>query len=288
MIQRTCLVVLLGLAIAWFGCPRDGNADGNSPADTNTPADAGGDWYKPDVGTTWQWQLQPSAANEINITYDVDAYDIDLFDTSTALIDELHGQGRRVICYFSAGTYEDFRTDAGEFAAAALGNALEEWAGERWLDIRAANVRQIMLARLDLAVEKGCDCVEPDNVDGYVNDSGFALTAADQLAFNRFIANEAHARGLCVGLKNDLDQISQLVAYFDFSVNEQCHEYDECDALQPFIDAGKPVFNAEYAGAYVNNAAERTALCDDAQDRGFHTLVLPLNLDDAFRLSCAP
>lgn len=283
---------MLVVAGVWLGCRGDGDsldgADGNSPTDTNTPANADGDWYKPDVGTTWQWQLQPNAVDELNTTYDVDAYDLDLFDTPKALIDELRAQGRRVICYFSAGTYEDFRADAGEFAAAALGNALEEWAGERWLDIRAANVRQIMLARLDLAAEKGCDCVEPDNVDGYVNDSGFPLSAGDQLDFNRLIADAAHARGLCVGLKNDLDQIPELVAYFDFSVNEQCHEYDECDALQPFIVAGKPVFNAEYAEVYVNDATARDALCDDARGRGFHTLILPLNLDDAFRISCEP
>ncbi len=58
-----------------------------------------------------------------------------------------------------------------------------------------------MLRRLDLAVTKGCDGVEPDNMDGYANDSGFPLTAEDQLTFNRFIANEAHRRGLAVGLK---------------------------------------------------------------------------------------
>lgn len=42
-----------------------------------------------------------------------------------------------------------------------------------------------MQARLDLAVQKGCDGVEPDNVDGYQNNSGFPLTAQDQLAYNR-------------------------------------------------------------------------------------------------------
>ena len=56
---------------------------------------------------------------------------------------------------------------------------------------------------------KGYDGVEPDNVDRYVNASGFDLDADAQLAFNRFIANEAHARGLSVGLKNDLDQVPE-------------------------------------------------------------------------------
>ena len=36
---------------------------------------------------------------------------------------------------------------------------------------------------------------EPDNVDGFANGSGFPLTSSDQLAYNRFLATEAHARG---------------------------------------------------------------------------------------------
>ncbi|MGD8451921.1 MAG: endo alpha-1,4 polygalactosaminidase [Phycisphaerae bacterium] len=290
--RSVLLLVLVGLASVLFGCPpaADGPDDGagDSSGDTNTPPPAQGEWYQPGVDTTWQWQLQTDADGRINTTYDVDVYDIDLFDSSPEPIEELHAQGRRVICYFSAGTFEDFRPDADEFLAAELGNTLEDYVDERWLDIRSANVRRIMQARLDLAVQRGCDGVEPDNVDAYDNDSGFALTPADQLDFNRFLANEAHARGLSVGLKNDVDQVPELVAYFDFCVNEQCHEYDECDALQPFIDAGKPVFNAEYAAEFVNNAVRRAALCEDARDRSFQTLVLPPDLDDAFRFACDP
>ena len=254
---------------------------------TDPPVD-GGDWYRPEVTATWQWQLQPGAGGGINTGYDVDVYDVDLFDVSDAIIDGLHAEGRRVICYFSAGSFEDFRDDAGRFAAAELGTSLDGFADERWLDIRSANVRAIMLDRLDFAAQRGCDGVEPDNVDGYANDSGFPLTSADQLEFNRFLADAAHERGLAVGLKNDLDQIAELVAHFDFSVNEQCHEFDECDALQPFIDAGKPVFNAEYEDRFVNDAAARAEICASAAAQGIHTLVLPLDLNDSFRFSCEP
>jgi len=271
-----------------LGCPPGDDLNSENSIDPNMPPVTEGNWYRPTVATTWQWQLQPNAAGQINTTYDIAVYDIDLFEASPAVIDELHAAGRRVICYFSAGSFEGFRPDAGEFAAAELGDTLEGFADERWLDVRSENVRRIMLARLDLAVQKGCDCVEPDNVDGFANDSGFALTAEDQLAFNRLIANEAHQRGLCVGLKNDLDQIPELVEYFDFSVNEQCHEFDECDLLTPFIDAGKPVFNAEYEARFVNSASERDALCDDALDLNLRTLVLPIDLDDEFRFSCDP
>lgn len=58
-----------------------------------------------------------------------------------------------------------------------------------------------MSARLDLAVQKHCDGVEPDNVDGYSNDTAFNLTAANQLVYNGWLAEAAHARSLSVSLK---------------------------------------------------------------------------------------
>jgi hypothetical protein len=245
-----------------------------------------GDWFKPDVTATWQWQLQRDPAGDINLNYVADYYDIDLFEADDALIDELHELDRQVLCYFSAGSYEDFRSDSSFFETSDLGKTLDGFEDERWLDIRSANVQDIMLARLDLAVERGCDGVEPDNVDGYTNDSGFDLSAEDQLAFNRFLANAAHERGLTVALKNDLDQVEELVDYFDLALNEQCHEFDECDLLQPFIEAGKPVFNAEYDQPYVDDANARAELCASAVADGLQTLVLPLDLDDSFRFAC--
>lgn len=43
--------------------------------------------------------------------------------------------------------------------------------------------------RLDKAVTRGCDGVEPDNVDGYTNHNGLGLTAADQLSYNIWLAS---------------------------------------------------------------------------------------------------
>ena len=265
-----------------------GGGSGDSSIDAELPPVTQGSWYRPGVSATWQWQLQPDRNGQINTGYAVDVYDVDLFNTPESLIEQLHQDGRKVVAYFSAGTFEDFRPDSGDFSPGELGKPLADFPDERWLDIRSGNVRRIVLARLDLAAQKGFDGVEPDNVDGYANNSGFALTADDQLAFNRFVANAARERGMAVGLKNDLDQIAALVEYFDFAVNEQCHEYAECDALRPFVAAGKPVFNAEYAAKYVNNAGTRQVLCSDASGEDIRTLVLPVDLDDSFRFSCEP
>jgi len=242
-----------------------------------------GSWYKPETNTSWQWQLN----GDINSSYNVKLYDIDLFESDASLIQSLKNEGKKVICYFSAGSYEDWREDKDAFPQSALGNPMDGWEGEKWLDISNEELAPMMRTRLDLAVQKGCDGVEPDNMDGYDNNTGFTLSADDQLAYNKFIANEARKRGLSVGLKNDLDQIIELEPYYDFSVNEQCHEYSECDKMQPFIDANKPVFNAEYKQAYVDNSnSERDSMCDDTIALKFQTLVLPLDLDDSFRYSC--
>lgn len=200
--------------------------------------------WSPSPGTSWQWQL----TGNIDTSVDVEMYDIDLFDTPTAIIDELKARNVAVICYFSAGSFENWRVDAAQFPTSVLGRD-NGWVGEQWLDIRALDVlAPIMLARLDLAVSKGCDGVEPDNVDGYINQSGFALNAQDQLDFNIWLAEAAHARGLSIGLKNDLDQVVELEPWFDWALNEQCVQYNECELLTPFVEAGKAVFGVEYQG----------------------------------------
>jgi hypothetical protein len=288
---QLCLVAALLLS----GCSSSDSADSNSVNPDSTPGSSTPDtpavdaipsvatWYQPPVGITWQWQL----SGPVNTSYDAGLYDVDLFDVDIAQISQLQSEARRVICYFSAGSYEQWRPDADQFSDQVLGNALDGWPGERWLDIRDATVRSIMQQRLNMAVEKGCTGVEPDNVDGYSKDTGINLSAEDQLDFNRFLASEAHARNLSIGLKNDLEQIAELVNRFDFAVNEQCFEFDECALLQPFIDAGKAVLNAEYDANLSSDMMARDALCQAAQGMQFSTLILPLELDDAFRLSCS-
>lgn len=254
----------------------------STPTGTTNPPTAGTGWYRPPVQASWQLQLQGT----LNTGYDVDIYDIDLFDTPATTLSDIQAAGHHVICYFSGGSYENWRTDAGDFPSSVLGNNLDGWPGEKWLDIRSDSVRNIMLTRLDLAVAKGCDGVDVDNMDGYTNNPGFPLTAADQLDYNRFMANAAHTRNLAIALKNDLDQIGDLVDDFDLAVNEECFDYNECDLLNPFIQQGKPVLQVEYAQTYVNNATTRAALCAKARQMSFSTLILPLDLDDSFRFSC--
>ncbi len=201
MIRSSRRVLALGLMLllGTLGCVPLQGSNISPPAHT-TPAStarlSATDIWQPPPGTTWQWQLKET----IDTSFDVAMYDIDLFDAPQATIAQLHSDGRIVICYFSAGSWENWRDDAGAFPEALLGSPLDGWPDEKWLDIRQIDqLAPVMKARLDLAVTKQCDGVEPDNVDGYTNDSGFPLTGEDQLVFNRWLVEQAHSRGGSLG-----------------------------------------------------------------------------------------
>ena len=236
-------------------------------------------WWQPGPGTALQWQLDGSS---VDTSLDVDAYDIDLFDNPAGTVAGLHAQGRKVICYMSAGTWEDWRPDAAEFPPEMLGRDVGGWPGERWLDIRKIDLlAPIMRARLDLCRAGGFDAVEADNVDGYTNETGFPLSARDQLNYNLWLADEAHARGLSAGLKNDPDQVADLVADFDWALVEDCFDQGWCDRMSPFIGAGKAVFAVEYTDTHMTLGD----FCPVARDQGLSAMLKNRGLD-AFRAAC--
>jgi hypothetical protein len=242
------------------------------PAEEPGPPESGAIWA-PAPGTAWQWQLQ----GDLDLTVDVPVYDLDGFTTSRETVAALRSAGRHSICYLSVGAWEDWRPDAGRFPEEVLG-ADNGWPGERWLDIRRIDVlAPVLRERIAMCRAKGFEAVEPDNVDGYVNDSGFPLTPGDQLRFNRWLADEVHRQGMSVGLKNDLDQVQELVHDFDFAVNEQCFEFSECEQLLPFVRAGKAVLHVEY-----DVPAER--FCGQVP-AGFSSMQKRLDLD-AWRRAC--
>lgn len=210
-------------------------------------------WH-PALRESWQIQLSSTPkAPFVNAAM----FEIDGFDTPAATVAALHRslRGRGVVCYIDAGTWENWRPDAGEFPRSLLGKNDTGWSGERWLDIAKINgaLGRIMRARATMCKHKGFNAVDFDNVDGYTNNTGFHLTASDQLRYDVFLANTAHQLGLAVALKNDLPQIPALLRYFDFAVNEQCFEFAECltsqnggFGLDEFVRARKAVFEIEY------------------------------------------
>ena len=270
MPRRTVVVLSATLALL-----APGYASAASPGPDRTGrAEAVQPPWRPAPGTTWQWQLD----GKVDQSVDAAVYDIDGFENSAAVVASLHAKGRKVICYVSAGSWENFRPDAAAFPASVKGRS-NGWAGEKWLDIRQLAVLEPLLGkRFDMCRDKGFDAVEPDLLDGYTNRTGFPLTAADQLAFNRMVAALAHERGMGVALKNDVEQTAALVDDFDFAVNEECAQYSECAALTPFTEAGKAVLHVEYA-------LPTGKFCAQTRKLGFSSMQKHLNLD-AWRKPC--
>jgi hypothetical protein len=221
-----------------------------------TPTPAEGLW-SPAPGSSWQIQY----SGRLDSSLDVQMYDLDLFDTPTSTWEDLSGRGK--VCYFSAGSYEDWRPDADQFDPSMLGKALEGWPGEWWLDITRSDVRAIMEARLDLAAQRGCDAVDPDNINAWENPSGLKITEDEQVDYNRFLADAAHQRGLAIGLKNDQLQLDRLADWFDFAVNEECLAYDECGAYDRFLQQ-KAVFQIEYVEDWADAEALAAERCPQA------------------------
>jgi hypothetical protein len=213
---------------------------------------------------------------ELNPIPGIGVYEVDLFDAAQPTIDALHAAGGYVICYFSAGSVEDWRPDLAEFPASLIGKDYEGWNGERWLDIRQGDaLAPIFRARMDLAVEKSCDAVDPDNVDGFSNATGFAISAEEQRAFNLWLAEAAHSRGLAIGLKNAAELVPQLAESFDFAVIENCAAQHACAGYRRFADQGKAVFQIEYRG----ETRDWEKACRKAKEHGFTAILANLELD---------
>jgi hypothetical protein len=225
------------------------NAGGSNAAGAaGSGGTGGGTRWKPAKNTTFYWDLQNAPPDN---TRNVGAYDIDGWGNDANEVAALHARGIKVVCYMDAGTYEPGRPDSGDFPAGLKGAAVQGWPGELWLDVRPsgpnnAKLKQIMLARFTLCKQKGFDAVEPDNMDSYQNSPGFSTTAADQLAYNQWLATTAHGLGLAIFQKNDLDQVEALEPSFDGILDEECNKYSECDTLAPYTAAGKPAWDAEY------------------------------------------
>jgi hypothetical protein len=228
-------------------------------------------WWQPTAGLTWQWQL----TGKLDLDLQSDVLDIDLH-VGRSVVDYYHDKGTKVICYISVGSYENWRPDADQFPNEVLGNKYEGWSGERWLDIRRIDLlAPIMLARLDECAAKGFDAVEPDNMEVYTNDTGFPLTNEDQLRYALWLAEETHKRGLAIGQKNASDQTRDLVEEYDFAITEDAFFYGWAEEVLPYIQAGKPVFAAEYTdlpGDFEN-------FCEKSQELGFSTILKHRDLD---------
>lgn len=255
-----------------------------TPATTLVHSLLGSSVWQPATGTTYQIILQSAVkvqSGSLVATPNVQAYDIDMFANSADTINTLHKQGVKVICYFSAGSYEGYRPDSNRFLPADLGKVMNGWPDERWLNVSTTNVRSIMTDRIKTAASKGCDAIDPDNVDGYQADTGMNLTTQDSINFISFLSTTAASYNMSTGLKNAGDIIPNVLPAVHFSINEQCSVYNECGVYSPFVQANKAVFRIEYPTAAPSAVpfATVSSLCSAASSTGMTLAMKDMNLD---------
>jgi hypothetical protein len=203
---------------------------------------------------------------DVKVPAGTQVVDADLFDVDASQVSEWREAGIYPICYMSAGSVEDWREDAAMYPKSVTGKDYEGWPGEKWLDIRQiAKLAPIIKARLDLCRQKGFSGVDPDNIDGYLTDTGFNISRDDALRFVRWMASEAHQRGLTIGQKNAPDMATDLSSQLDFVISESPVTYGHVHYFAPYVAQHKPVFAIEY----LTDQADIARFCQQARHAGF-------------------
>lgn len=215
----------------------------------------------------WDWQIGAETEAKVAVPAGVTLMDLDGFETSAAKVAELKAQGIYTVCYLNAGSYESYRPDSAEYPESLKIQTDPNWPDESFVDIRDVFREGSVLAgildrRLAMCADKGFDAVEPDNLQNDQNVTSGVITRQDQLDFNGWLADRAHAHGLAIFQKNGPDYVLQadrqgrlMVDLFDGTLNESCQRYRECGPLAEYVRRGKLALNVEYRKADLNCAA---------------------------------
>lgn len=224
------------------------------------------------TGMTWDWQL----SEPFDLGLPVQVFDLDPDSLGAGDIAELRGKGILTICYVSVGTLEEWRGDVASFPAQVIGKSYVEWEGERFLDIRQTDILlPLMQARFADCADKGYDAVEPDNMDVYINESGFQISAEQTVAYVTALAGIAHGLGLAIGQKNVPELTAELEPVLDFVVTEGCIADGWCDQVSRYAQHGKAIFSAEYEVPEAGQAG----LCAQATAAGMSLIFKEYDLD---------
>lgn len=249
------------------------------------PASGSTRWWTPTVDITWDIQFGVDADARLVLPDEpIAAIDLDGAETRAETITSLRRRDIRTICYVNVGAWESWRPDAGDFPQGILGNDYPGWPGERFVDIRALDMLgPIIEKRFDECAGKGFDAIEPDNIDTAFTDSGFSLTREDQLAFNHWLADAAHKRGLAIFQKNVPELTAELVEVYDGAITEDCAADRWCREMTPYRAHGKPVLAIEYTD--VTDKEAFAVICNEPVVNGLSLILKNRDLD-TFRLSC--
>lgn len=137
-------------------------------------------------------------------------YIFDFWTISTSTITAMKAKGSKVMCAFSCGIAEFSRPDFNDFPLSAKGSTVPGTTNDKYLDIHdTAQYINVIAARMDTALSKGCDGILAQNVSTYLlgggTGTGFTVTAQDQINYITLLATTAHNKVLSLGIMNNFD-----------------------------------------------------------------------------------
>lgn len=100
-------------------------------------------WYKPTPSDTLLWSIgqiipaNPKDSKGRPLNQNI--YGVDLFDVTKEQIAQYHKIGKKVSCYFSAGTFEDNRPDGNDFLSKCYCDKKDICKMEDWNEYAASS-----------------------------------------------------------------------------------------------------------------------------------------------------
>jgi Glycoside-hydrolase family GH114 len=216
--------------------------------------------------TDVRWFAQLDGAVDVEQSYEL--FYLDPQQQDAAALAALQARGGHYLCYLSAGSVEDFRADAKDFPDSAIGNVLNGFPNEHWLDVRDPTVRELMARRVTALAAQGCAGIPPSSLAVHAADTGFDLTLTDALDYARWLAERIHAAGMSAGLTGPAALTRELWPTFDFGLAIGCVNGSMCAEYAPFTGAKKTVLHIE-----LGDQVSAPDLCNAAKALGFTALV---------------
>ena len=170
-------------------------------------------------------------------------------DTSKATVDALHAMGKKVICYVDAGVYERrARTPPSSRRSRRRSGQRRRWAGRASTGSTSAasTTSRRSCRRVSRVQGKGFDAHRARQHRRLEQQLRLPAHPADQIAYNRALADWAHGMGLSIGLKNDLEQAHPARGRLRLGAQRAVLRVQRVHHLKAFAQAGKAVWIAEY------------------------------------------
>jgi hypothetical protein len=220
-----------------------------------------------DTPATWDWQQ--------NEPYEF-GRKLDVFvttpgrDTRTGVVRMSMINKTKVVCPVSVGTVASTDFFANMYPPQVVGNAVEGRAETHYLDIRNMNAILLLVGkRFNKCQAEQHSVILATDLDSHLVDGDFDISAEDVVAYATALAKIAHDLDMEIVQKDVPDLTPQLVDIFDFALTESCYQDGWCGDMQPYLNAGKIVLDAEYNDRPINWAEA----CEYAANNGISMIL---------------